>query len=299
MLTGRPGIEPSTPQIADRDGVAIKAGKTFREAAESFIKHGGDGRHLPRVMAYFADHRLADIVPFDVREMALALYPDHKNSTRNRQAVAPALAVLRHGYDRGWCGFIRIRRFREERPKRKAPATQAWLHAFVRQCQKDDLPHLAALVLFMSTTAARVSEAIDLRWRDVNIAKRMVTLRKTKTDENSTRGLTDEVTARMAAIQGGAEPSDRVFLYRCRQSVNSRIAAVCRRAEISYKSSHACGRHTFATSAIEMGIDIRTTMDAGGWRSSAVFLETYVHSRENAARVVADQFSRYQFDAEI
>ena len=281
------------------DAPEIRVRKTFREAAESFIENGGDGKYLPRVIAHLGDRPLTEIAPFDIREMALLLYPDQKNSTRNRQAVAPALAVMRHGYDRLWCGFIRIKRFKEEKPKRKVPATRAWLHAFARQCRKDDLDRLAALVLFMASTGARVTEAINVRWRDVDLARRTVLLRKTKTEENSSRGLTGEVSERLSAIRGTAQDDDRVFGYSNRQAVNTRIAAVCKRAEISYKSSHACGRHTFATSAMEMGIDIRTTMDAGGWRSSAVFLETYVHSQENAAQVVADQLGRYRFTTDI
>lgn len=277
----------------------IRAIKTFREAAESYVEHGGDGRHLPRVIERLGDQMLLDIVPFDIEVMALELYPDQKNSTRNRQAVAPALAVMRYGYRRGWCDFIHIKRFREEKPKRKVPATPAWLHAFTRQCRKDDLEHLAALVLFMACTAARVTEAINVRWRDVNLARRKVLLRKTKTEENSSRDFTDEVATRLSALRGTADDDERVFGYTTRQAVNTRIAAVCKRAEISYKSSHACGRHTFATTAMDMGLGIRTTMDAGGWKSSAVFLETYVHSRENAGRIVADHFSQIQYGADI
>ncbi|EYR81354.1 tyrosine-type recombinase/integrase [Shinella sp. DD12] len=273
--------------------------KTFREAAESYVEHGGDGRHLPRVIEHLGDQMLFDIAPFDIEVMALELYPDHKNSTRNRQAVAPALAVMRYGYRRRWCDFIHVKRFREEKPKRKVPATPAWLHAFTRQCRKDDLEHLAALVLFMACTAARVTEAINVRWRDMDLARRKALLRKTKTEENSSRDFTDEVAIRLSALRGTADDDERVFGYTNRQAVNTRIAAVCNRAEISYKSSHACGRHTFATTAMEMGLGIRTTMDAGGWKSSAVFLETYVHSRENAGRIVADQFSQFQFGADL
>ena len=66
--------------------VHLRARKTFREAAESFVANGGSGRHLPRVVEYFGDRLLTEIVPFDIREMALALYPHQKNATRNRQA---------------------------------------------------------------------------------------------------------------------------------------------------------------------------------------------------------------------
>ena len=81
--------------------------------------------------------------------------------------------------------------------------------------------------------------------------------------------------------------------------MNGRIRAVCSRAEISYKSSHACGRHSFATNAMDNGIDIKSTMQAGDWRSVEVFLGTYVHPRQNAGRVVADRFNAYQYDVEL
>lgn len=84
---------------------------------------------------------------------------------------------------------------------------------------------------------------------------------------------------------------DRAFRYTCRHAVNERIAAICGRAGIPYKSPHLCGRHTFATTAIEMGCDIGTTMAAGDWRSSKVFLETYVHPRAAAGRLIADRFN--------
>jgi integrase len=272
---------------------------TFREAAESFVAHGGSPLYLAKVIARLGDMPVTLICPFDIYEMAKAMYPARRNTTLNRQALSPARAVMIHAYERGWCNRIFLKRFKEAKAKRKKPASHAWLHAFVRQCKREGHIRLAALVLFMSSTGARVTEAISLRWKDVDLARRFVILRKTKTSTDSQRGLTDEVAARLAEFRGDAAPDDRVFVYHSRQSVNARIAAVCRRAEISYKSSHACGRHTFATTAINEGIDIRTTMDAGGWRSSAVFIETYVHSRDNATRIVADHLGHYQFDAEL
>jgi integrase len=160
------------------------------------------------------------------------------------------------------------------------------------------LPHIAALVLFMATTGARVSEAIALRWEDANIAAKTIVLRKTKTETNSTRYLTDELVRRFLALDEQRAPTDRVFRLRSRFSVNERIRAVCERAGIPYKSSHSCGRHSFATTAILMGVDIRSAMEAGGWKSSKVFLETYVNPR-HAGRAVAERFNIMQYENEL
>ncbi|SIQ23570.1 Integrase [Rhizobium sp. RU35A] len=272
------------------------AGPTFEQAAESYLAHGGEARYIPPIVAYFAGRPLTSIHPFDIRKMAESIYPAHSNATRNRQAITPARAVMMHGYDRGWCPLIRVRRFKQDRPARPKPASPVWLHAFARQCDKDGLPHVAAVVLFMAQSGARISEAIALRWSEVDLNARTALLLKTKTSTNSVRFLTDEVAARLRDLRGTAKGSDRVFRYTSRHSVNERIRAVCGRAGIPHKPPHTCGRHTFATRAIELGMDVRTTMAAGDWRSSSVFLETYVHPRLNAGRLVADRFAMDAFD---
>ncbi len=269
--------------------------RTFREAAESYLTHGGCNRYLPPIVEHFRDRQLRSIYPFDVREMATALFPVGSGATLNRQAITPARAVIMHGYERGWCELIRIRNFRQEPPRRKPPASAVWLGLFCRQADRDELQHLSALVLFMASTAARVSEAVALRWPEVDFAGRTAVLLRTKTSTHSVRHLTDELVGRLAQLERGADRGEPVFRYRSRHSVSERIAAVCMRAEIPYKSPHVCGRHTFATTAIDAGIDVRTAMDAGDWRSSTVFLETYVHSRRQAGRTVADRFNAAGF----
>ncbi|CDN52556.1 Site-specific recombinase, phage integrase family [Neorhizobium galegae bv. officinalis bv. officinalis str. HAMBI 1141] len=272
--------------------------RTFAEAAASYIEHGGQAQYLGRIVDRIGDRAMTEIFPFDVKHLANQLYPAHQNSTRNRCVITPVRAVVYHAYDRGWGPAIRLRNLKEDPPKRKKAASQPWLHAFVRQCAKDELPHLAALVLFMSQTGARVSEAVALQWGEVDLLNRTALLLKTKTGANSTRFLTDQLISRLYDLKKGSAPSDPVFRYHNRHAVNERIEAVCRRADIPYKPSHTCGRHAFANIALSMGLDIKTTMDAGGWKSIAVFLGTYANPR-NAGRAVAERFNVYQYDADL
>ncbi|MFN3549603.1 MAG: tyrosine-type recombinase/integrase [Mesorhizobium sp.] len=271
--------------------------KTFNEAAESYLANGGEARYLPPIVSHFDGRPLRSIFPFDVRQMATTILPGRSAATMNRQAMTPARAVIMHGYDRGWCDLIRLKQFRQEKPARKQPASPVWLGVFCRQADRDGLHHLSALVIFMAHTGARISEAVELRWPEVDLGARTALLLKTKTETNSLRYLTDDLVERMRRMEADADQDDPVFRYRSRHSVSERIAAVCMRAEIPYKSPHLCGRHTFATAAIDAGIDVRTAMDAGGWRSSSVFLETYVHSRRTAGRMVADRLNASGFGA--
>lgn len=269
---------------------------TFQLAAESYIANGGEARYLQPIIDWFGDRDLTDIAPFDIRDMAMKLLPTHSNATRNRQAITPARAVLNHAYDRGWCAHLRIRNLKVDPTEKRVPASAVWMFAFLMQCERDRLPHLGAMVLMMHQTGARISEACRLEWADVDLPNRRLTLLKTKTSRFSVRHLTDELVARISALP--RIPGKPVFQYTTRYSVNDRIAAVCRRAGITYKSSHLVGRHSFATNAMASGIDVATAMEAGGWKSIKVFLETYVHT-DNAGRTVSDAFNRMRFDARL
>lgn len=266
--------------------------RSFGAAAENYIRMGGERRYLSRIIEHFGERHVADITPADVKDMALALYPRHLGSTRNRHAITPARAVLYHAHEMGWRGTVRIRSFKTQRSGRHKPVNGEWLSKFINQADRDLLFHLSALVMFMNHTAARVSEAVELTGEHVDLRRRMATLIRTKTDRLVTAYLTDELVYRFYNMK--LEAGVPVFGYSSRYGVNERIRAVCRRADIPYRSSHSVGRYSFATNAISLGVGIKAAMDAGRWRSSAVFLETYVHS-ENAGRLVADRFNSQRY----
>lgn len=273
-----------------------EAVRTFEEAAVSYLQQGGEGRYLPPILKYFKGRAIGSIKPAEIRHMAIILYPNHLSSTRNRQGIIPARAVVNHAHDLGWCGAVKVKQFEVPKSRKHKPVDRTWMERFLTESDKSGLPHLSACVLFMQQTGARVSEAINLTGEHVNLAERVALLEKTKTEEWSTRHLTAELCVRMAAL--GLEKGRRVFGYTDRQAVNRRIKAVCKRAGIEPRSSHAAGRHSFATNAIDGGAKIKDAMEAGGWKSAALFMQTYVHSNE-AGRNVAAIFERQTglFDA--
>lgn len=270
----------------------ITKSRTFAEAAESYIENGGEAKYLPPILDVLGDRDVIDIHPFDIRKTVEALYPTQSGATRNRHGITPIRAVMSHAYDRGWAPLMRFPKFKEDRPRKAKPATIVWLHCFVAQAERDGMPHLAALVTFMSTTGARVSEAVTLKWPDIDLTERTALLRKTKTTTNSIRHLTDEMISRIHALK---RRNDHVFRYTSRFSVNEAIKRVCRRAGIPYKSSHLCGRHSFGTNSIAMGADVKTVMEAGDWKSVEVFMGRYVNPR-HSGRKVAELFNLQAYE---
>lgn len=265
---------------------------TFEEAAESYVAHGGEERYLPRLIGRFGPDDVVSITPLAVRGAAVELFPDASAATRNRHAITPARAVLYHAHELGWRMPARIRLFPAPKTRQTVPASRKWLETFIAQCDADNLPHLAALVLLMNLCAARVSEAVNLLGEHVDLRERTALLVKTKTSLNSLRYLPDHLVERIRDL--GPTPGQRVFRYTSRFSVNERILAVCERAGLPYKSSHTVGRHAFATNALNAGVGVRVAMDAGGWKSSTIFLETYAHTID-AGRVVRDRFNAIHY----
>lgn len=266
--------------------------RTFETAAKSYVRQGGCGRYLPAIIEYFRGRDISTIVPAEVRQMALDIYPACMPSTRNRHAISPARAVLYHGHELGWCCPMRIRMFRHPRSTKHSPVDGSWLTAFLNQSDGDQLFHLSAIVVFMNHTAARISEAVNLMGEHVDMPRRMATLVKTKTDVMQTAYLTDEIMFRLYNL--APQDGERVFRYTSRFSVAERMRAVCRRAGIPYRPPHSVGRYSFATNALKKH-DIKTAMAAGRWKSSSVFLETYVQPHD-AGREVANEINKRRYD---
>lgn len=264
-----------------------EAVRTFEEAAVHYMEQGGEGRFLAPLIRHFKGRPVGSIKPAEVRAAATALYPAAGPATRNRQGIVPARSVVMHAHDLGWCGAITVRQFEVPKSRKHKPVTRAWVDKFMAEADKSKLPHLSALVLFMHQTGARVSEAVRLTGEYVDLGKRLAVLERTKTDELSPRTLTAELVARIGALE--PHPLYRVFGYTDPKAVNRVMKRVAKRAGIDERTTHSAGRHSFATNTLAAGADIKAAMDAGGWKSAKLFMETYVHSSA-AGETIANLF---------
>lgn len=277
-------------QLFKRSTYGEEAVRLFEEAAVSYMRQGGEARFLTKIIKHFKNRRIASIKPGEIRDMALTLYPGKTAATRNRQALIPARAVINHAHSLGWCPPIKIKMFDGPKSRKHTPVDDTWLEKFMAQADADKLQHLSGLVLFMNQTGARVSEAVNLMGEHVDLVNRTAVLAKTKTEEWSVRQLTAELVVRLSAL--GLADGVPVFSYTDSKAVNKRIAAVCVRADIEKRTTHSAGRHSFGTNAMNVPeANIKDAMEAGGWKSAKLFLETYVHSSD-AGKRLAEKFDK-------
>ncbi len=148
-------------------------------------------------------------------------------------------------------------------------------------------------------TGLRIGELLALIWSDVDFKNSTVTVSKTCFDGKDNEGrftrITDtpktQTSRRIIPIP--KQISARLFAFkRASQSeyiISSRGKPVCIRAyqrsfeallcrlNIPHRGFHAL-RHTFATRALEVGMDVKTLSEILGHKNPTVTLKRYVHS---------------------
>jgi integrase len=268
----------------DRHQLGAEAVLTMAQAMMAYLDAGKSKRFLAPIAGHWKDTRVKSITGEAIRQSAKKLYPAASAATWNRQVIVPTQAVINFAAKMGWCSKIEVERFRTD-PKRKTPASLEWVKAFAAQAMRDGLPHLAAMCIFMFGTGARRGEAARLSWADVDLSKRLATVRQTKTQHTRAAHLPPEVIAALANIPSNRNPDELVFGYSGPESVNKVWTNVAKRAGIELLSPHCC-RHGFATTMLQKGIDPATIAERGGWKTVAIVLSTYAHASKD--RTVTD-----------
>ena len=259
-----------------------EAVRTFSDAVISYVGADGDDTYLEPLVRRFGKRLLSTIKSKEIQRAAKELGPNQKNSTRNRQVIGPTCAVINHAAAEGWCPRISVARLRVEKPRRLT-VDRAWIDEFMAQADADGLPHLSAAILFMWQTGTRVTESARVLPDHIDLQRRIVLLKKTKTSQWEPRKISDELMLRLANLS--ISDGKPVFGYESRFGIRNRMKAVCRRANIPYVSPHQAGRHSFASNALAMGATVVEVMEAGGWKSSRMVLETYAHAADAGSKI--------------
>ena len=167
---------------------------TFDQAAASYAEGGGETRYLLRVMDHFKGVRLGSIKPGHILDSAKKLLPKCSPSTQRRQVITPAVAVINHGHQRGWCAPIKVKSKTGKTPARKA-VDRDYIDALRSRCttRAYPAPHLGALMLFVHQTGARIGEAMGLEPKDVDLRNGTAIAYDTKNGEDRLIDLTPEI----------------------------------------------------------------------------------------------------------
>ena len=245
---------------------------TWPKAVALYLSAGKPSRFFVPLSKYWADAPVKDMTAGAIRQSAIDIYPQAKNSTRNRQVIVPMLAVINHCAELNLCPPMRMKRFKVE-TKIKKPATLEWINAFKANADRMDVGTLA---LFLFATGARISEALAVRWIDVDFKKRTVLIRQSKIGDERSAHIPTEVLVALASLPRDREPFAIAYT-----TARDAWARAVKAAGIEPLTFHSC-RHGFATALHDRGIGVKTIARAGGWKSSQHLFTTYLHGSDDA-----------------
>lgn len=281
-------------ELLNRSVFGPAATVTFAEAALSYVEEGGEMRFLGKydeetgewslLIGHFGNTVVGKIKQAEVDAAALALYPTAKAATRKRHVHVPMSAVLRHAARKGWCTIPTFRH-----PRVKQPVTKWSTPERLGQLLPHCTPKLRRLVVFLTYTGARISEALRIDWEaDVALDRQSVILRRTKNGKPRTVHLPTPLLAELEAVPA-EERKGKLFDWHARHAVYGPLKRACAKAGVPYLPPHQQGRHTYATwMRTYAGLDLIGLKEAGGWQTLSS-VERYAHVVPNEAAKAADR----------
>lgn len=260
------------------------AGPTFLTAATAYIRAGGSGRPLKKLIQHepLKDLPLTQITQAVIDAAAAALFPSGSNATRNREVYTPVSAVLKHaGID-----------FRIRRPK---GARGRELTGFLWPEEAERLltaatridPEFGLLCLFLLFTGLRLTEG-TLRFTcdRLRLAESYAFIPTTKNGEPRPVYIPPQVVAALANHPRGLDRgAERVFRFQKGGHLYGMLNAAADAAGVTLPNREAFHlfRHTYgAWMRRYAGSDTSGLVATGAWKSrqSAARYEHTVVSEE-------------------
>jgi len=247
---------------------------------EAAPRSAGTNRDVVRIFeALGEDTTLAEIDQEAAGRLRQMLLPTDARSSYARHIVTPLRAVLNYAADLGWCNPPRLKA-----PKQPEGRTRFLLPAEAERLIAAAAPHLQPLLIFILGTGARMSEALELEWRDVDLAGGRAIFWQTKSGKRRVAELPPRVIAALAELP---HREGHVFVSRSGKpywssgrnaggQIKTGWKGALRRAGLDRELTPHDLRHSWASWHYALQRDLLALKTEGGW-SSVTLVERYSH----------------------
>lgn len=271
-------------ELYDATVFGERAVVSFRRAALSYLDFEPRSQrtkdYVAQLVDHFGDTRLGKITQSEA-DKAVGAIVGHTAApaTKTRVVYTPLTAILSHSAKRDWCVSPHF-----DKPK-PSPGKTRWLTpAEAETLISGASPHLKPLLIFYLCTGARVTEALDLDWADVDLAAGKVVFRGTKNDRDRPALLPRaawEALANYPLREGKVFRTDDGDPYTDRErweggQIRTSFRTALRRAQIVTPTTPHDLRHTWATYFYCLSKDLLLLKDEGGWKTLTM-VERYAH----------------------
>lgn len=259
--------------------------RSFGEAVIAYLesepRSAGTNRRLTRLLRAIGDVPLSAInqeTATRARQAMLAV--DAAPGTIRRGVIVPLRAVMVHAHRLGWCDAPHF-----QIPREPQGRTRYLLPSEAERLILAAAPHLKPLLIFLLCTGARMAEALELDWRDVDLVGARAILWRTKNGKRRNARLNGRCLSALATTGNGRAGlvyrTNRGTPYgdRDRQGggqIKTGWKAALRRAGLDPALTPHDLRHTWASWRYAVDRDLLALKVEGGW-SSVTLVERYAH----------------------
>lgn len=259
LATARSRLRELEAQLGD---VPSLGQITFAQAAERYIEFrrpsSADLKRLEKVVAAIGRRQLRAISAADLHEIAGQLGRGLSAATRNRNYLRPAVTVLHYAAQAGLCPYLRVKAFKESRPKTRAVERQL-ADALITAAPEGPKRLLVTWLFYQGT---RISDTLRVKWNDIDPDAGTVRIHISKTDTVRVFPIHEAVRVQLALFRlPGSPATASVFPWRTRSGVRW-LRKLGEQVGIPFSAHMA--RHSLGTWLNEDGAGLRTIMETLG-----------------------------------
>ena len=253
--------------------------------------HKRDKSLVKQLVSYFGDYYLTEITP--------AMISDFKVKRRD-DGVSPRtinyeLITMSHAFNiaiREW-GLVSDNPVKKVRKERVSNSIERWLTLEEEKKLLESSPKwLQDIIVFAIHTGMRQSEILDLKWSQVDMERRTVTISEQKNRCVDTLPLNETVMRLLWAKRDVPVESDAyIFPNTLNQRKENRVLLTAfykamDQADITNFRFHDL-RHTFATRLVQNGVDLYSVQKLGRWKN-VTMVQRYAHHHPESLRAAIE-----------
>jgi len=270
---------------------------TFKELIEKYLvdyaernkaasTYKRDCSSAKKLVPFFGFYRVTDVNP-----RMLSAYKAHRRKEgASPRTVNMELTLMSHAYEIAireweWVKDNPVKRVTKEKVRN---FIERWLtHEDEEKLVKVSSAWLQDIIVFAINTGLRQSEILDLKWSQIDLTRRTLTILEQKNQGVDTLPLnrtTLQLLGKRATdsgMRGYVFPSENCTRMDNRNLLRAFYKAL-KRAGIENFRFHDL-RHTFATRLVQAGVDLYSVQKLGRWRDTSMIMR-YAHHYPESLR---------------